>query len=780
MLFFMSNNKTSELATTLPYDLKAGLVTFLVALPLCLGIALASGAPLFSGIIAGVVGGIVVGSLSGSNVSVSGPAAGLTVIVLTAIERLGQFEIFLLAIVVAGILQIGLGYARAGTISHFFPSAVIKGMLASIGLTLILKQIPHAFGYDVDAEGEFEFFQSDGENTLSEILQAAQHLEITAIVIALLSIGMLLLWEKPFFKSNVLLKSIPSALLVVLAGIAVNELVKVLFPAYALSGNHLVVLPILNSFSDINTLFKFPDFSQLTNTQVYLSGATIAIVASLETLLNVEATDKLDPYKRTTPVNQELKAQGVGNIVSGLIGGIPVTSVIVRSSVNINAGARTKMSAIIHAVLLGLCVLLIPRVLNLIPLAALAGILLVTGYKLAKISLFTDMFKQGFSQFFPFVVTIIAVLFTDLLIGIGIGLAVGIFFILRENYKTSYIFRKESKKGGEKIYINLSEHVSFLNKASIIDILENIPENTVVEIDGTKSAFIDHDVVEVIEEFKQSALNRNIRLTFLRKEEEVPQTEVENFKETEKTDFDSYYQLFDNNKLWVAEKTKQDPNYFKNLALGQSPKFLWIGCSDSRVPATEITGTSPGDMFVHRNVANLVVSTDLNLLSVLQYAVEVLKVEHIIVCGHYGCGGVKSAMGNKNLGLINKWLRNIKDVMRLNRNELNAIENEDEKFKRLVELNVIEQVYNLHKTSIIQEAWAKDAEVHVHGWVYDLQEGLIKDLEVDIKKMFEDYGEIYRYKLEPGIDISKTGKAKTDGKVQPSPIQYELSNKKIE
>jgi carbonic anhydrase len=737
-------------AKNFKYDLKSGVVVFLVALPLCLGIALASGAPLFSGVIAGIVGGIVVGSLSGSQLSVSGPAAGLTVIVLTAIDKFnGQFSAFLLAVMVGGILQIILGYIRAGSIGHFFPSAVIKGMLAAIGLTLILKQIPHALGYDEDAEGEFAFEQIDGENTFTEIIRAFQNPNSGAIIITLVSVAILLLWERPALKKYSFFSGVPAPLVVVVVGILINYLYSYI-SFLTLSGNHLVTLPKANNINEFFGLFTLPDFKQISNPQVYISGLTLAIVASLETLLNVEATDKLDPLKRNTPPNRELKAQGVGNVISGLIGGLPVTSVIVRSSVNVYSGARSKLSAVIHGILLLVCVILIPDILNKIPLSCLAAILILTGYKLAKVAIFKEMYGFGLKQFIPFVVTILAVLFTDLLTGIGIGLAVGLFFILRANYNTSLLFQKEIIKGGEKIKINLGEQVTFLNKANIMETLDKLPENSYVEIDGSQSTYIDHDILEAIENFKITAKDKNIHFTFIRHQngQHIPTDTDNDFTANgmkRQVDHASYQQLFENNRKWVAEKLQLDPNYFKHLAMGQSPKFLWIGCSDSRVPASEITGTNPGEMFVHRNVANMVVSTDLNLLSVLQYAVEVLKVEHIIVCGHYGCGGVKAAMEDKNLGLINKWLRNIKDVCRLHHQELVSIKDPNERFKRLVELNVIEQVYNLHKTSIVQKAWHQDAKIHVHGWVYDLREGYIKDLEVDIHRDFEEYGKIFKY-----------------------------------
>jgi carbonic anhydrase len=744
-------------AKSFRYDLRSGVVVFLVALPLCLGIALASGAPLFSGVIAGIVGGIIIGSLSGSHLSVSGPAAGLTVIVLSAIEKFnGHFEAFLLAVMVGGILQIGLGYAKAGIIGHFFPSAVIKGMLAAIGITLILKQIPHALGYDEDAEGEFSFVQPDGENTFSELVNAFNYINPAAVIITLVSVAILLLWDRPALKKYSFFSGIPAPLVVVVVGILINYLYSSI-SFLTLTGNHLVTLPKASNITEFFGLFTLPDFTHISNPQVYITGVTLAIVASLETLLNVEATDKLDPFKRNTPPNQELKAQGVGNIISGLIGGLPVTSVIVRSSVNVYSGARSKLSAIIHGILLLVCVILIPGILNMIPLSSLAAILILIGYKLAKLAIFKEMYGLGYKQFIPFVVTILAVLFTDLLIGIGIGLAVGLFFVLRANYNTNFTLKKEKLKGGERIKIDLGEQVTFLNKANVMEMLDNLPENSYVEMDGSNASYIDHDVLEAIDNFKVAAKDKNIQFNFIHKLNGRHKQGQEELKPIRKeVDYASYQQLFENNRKWVAEKLHLDPDYFRNLAMGQSPKFLWIGCSDSRVPASEITGTTPGEMFVHRNVANMVVSTDLNLLSVLQYAVEVLKVEHIIVCGHYGCGGVKAAMEDKNLGLINKWLRNIKDVCRLHRDELVSIKDTNERFKRLVELNVIEQVYNLHKTSIVQKAWHQDAKIHVHGWVYDIREGLIKDLEVDIRKNFEEYDEIFKYGEFDNIDVEYT------------------------
>lgn len=495
-------------------DLPAGLVVFLVALPLCLGVALAStGRPdlLFSGIIAGVVGGIVVGTLSGSPLGVSGPAAGLVVIVLTAIETLGSYEGFLLAVVLAGALQVVAGFLKAGIIGYYFPSSVIKGMLAAIGLILILKEIPHALGYDEDFMGDIAFQQKDGHNTFTEMYYAVKASSLGAIIISLVSIGLLLLFDRPFMKKIALFKFLPGALFVVLLGILMNVLFVQFAPNLAMTGKHLVQLPVASSFGEFLSFFTFPDFSFISNPDVYVVAVTLAVVASLETLLSVEATDKLDPYKRNTPTNRELKAQGVGNMVSGLIGGLPVTQVIVRSSANINSGGKTKMSTIIHGSILLLSAMVIPFYINMIPLASLAAILLLVGYKLSKVSLYKGMYRLGWDQFMPFIVTVVAILLTDLLKGIAIGMAVAIYFILRKNYKHSYHYKKEEHKSGEVITLLLSEEVTFLNKGSIQLTLDHLPDDSTVVIDGSNSVHIDYDVLEIIQNFEQyTAPLRNI------------------------------------------------------------------------------------------------------------------------------------------------------------------------------------------------------------------------------------------------------------------------------
>lgn len=479
-------------------DLSAGLVVFLIAVPLCLGIALASGAPLFSGMIAGIVGGIVIGFLSGSNLSVAGPAAGLTTIVLAAIGTLGSFDILLMSVVTAGALQLLLGLVRAGTVASYFPSNVITGMLTAIGITIILSQIPHALGYDKSAEVD-EWY------TISALTGMLSNIHPGAAIITVISVLIILYWGK-----IPVVKAVPAALVAVLAGIGINAALIASGSSLAvISKEHLVNLPVAESFGSFIGQFTLPDFSSLANSKMWITAVTIAIVASVETLLNVEAADKLDPMKRHSPPNRELMAQGVGNMISGMIGGLPITSVIVRSSANINAGGRTKLASITHGLLLLVCASLIPFLLNLIPLATLAAVLLVTGYKLCKVSVFKQMFAKGKYQWVPFVVTVVAIIATNLLVGVTIGLAVSVLSILRGNLKSPYFFHKEKYRTGDFIKIELAQEVSFLNKANIMLTLDHLPAESTVEIDASKTVYIDQDVLDIIREFSQIKAHQN-------------------------------------------------------------------------------------------------------------------------------------------------------------------------------------------------------------------------------------------------------------------------------
>lgn len=494
-------------------DMLSGMVVFLVALPLCLGIAVASGAPPFAGIITGIIGGIVVGYLSNSNVSVSGPAAGLIAIVLAAITDLG-YEPFLAAVVIAGIMQLTLGLIKAGGISSYFPTSVIEGMLAAIGIIIIKKEIPHAIGYDKAHEGDFFSYEllKEDKGFFTELIHSFNYAHAGAIIITVVSLAILIAFNKvPALKK---IKALPGALVVVVAGIIINELFKSTGSALAVSQDHLVTLPTASSFKEFVGQFHTPDFSGFVNPKVWVVGATIAIVASIETLLCLEAGDKMDPQKRFSSANTELRAQGIGNILTGMLGGLPMTSVIVRTTANINSGAKTKLSAIAHGVFLLIAVVSVPGLLNKIPMASLAAILIMIGFKLASPKVFTHMWHTGKHQFIPFIITVVAVVFTDLLKGVGIGLAVSAIFILRGNMKLAYFFKKEKHHEGETVHMDLAQEVSFLNKAAIKQTLAHLPKNSKLVIDAANTVYIDHDVLELIRDFLNfGSKDKNIEVT---------------------------------------------------------------------------------------------------------------------------------------------------------------------------------------------------------------------------------------------------------------------------
>lgn len=513
-------SKKINLFAHLKSDFPSGLVVFLVALPLCLGIAMASGAPLFSGIIAGIVGGVVVGYLSDSHVSVTGPAAGLTAIVLSAILTLGSFEVFLTAVFLAGLMQMALGFFKAGAISNYFPNNVIEGMLAGIGIIIFLKQVPKALGSDVEVGSGFDIF--------TDLASSFSQVQTGVIIITAVSLAIIILWDKIEVLKKI--KLLPGALVAVFAGTIINEIFVRTGSPLAVTSSYLVELPVVRSVDDFKGIFILPDFlnfseglnfSSFLNKEVWIVAVTIAIVASIETLLCIEAADRMDPHKRFTDTNLELKAQGTGNLISSLLGGLPMTSVVVRSSANVNAGARTKMSAVIHGFLLLISVLSIPFLLNKIPLATLAAILLVIGYKLAKPAVFRHFYQRGKYQFAPFVITVVAVVFTDLLTGVALGMLMSIFAVLRGNMKRAYYFRKEEYGEGDIIHIHLAQEVSFLNKAAILITLNKIPENSKVIINASDTVYIAHDILDSIKEFKEiRAVEKNIDVTLIGFKEE--------------------------------------------------------------------------------------------------------------------------------------------------------------------------------------------------------------------------------------------------------------------
>ena len=486
-------------------DLPASVVVFFVAIPLCLGISLASGAPLISGLIAGVLGGIITGMLSGSQLSVSGPAAGLASIVLTSIGDLGSFQAFSAAVVLAGILQLILGFVRAGAIGYFFPSSVIKGMLAGIGLILILKQIPHALGDDKDYEGDESFLQPDNQNTFTEIISAVMNYSSGAVIISVTCLALLIFWGSDRIKKNSVASLIPGPLLAVLLGVFLNQLFIAYFPDLALQQLHLVDLPAL---SELSAGFTLPDWTVLNNQKVYVIAVTLALVASLETLLSIEAADKMDPYKRVSPLNRELKAQGVTNLISGFVGGLPVTSVIVRTSANIASGAQSKLSTISHGVWIGVSVLFFPTILEFIPLSALAAILLLIGYKLSSPELWREQYRKGLDQFIPFAVTIIVIIFTNLLMGIFVGILISVYFVLKTNFHSAVMVVNH----GENYLIKFTKDASFLNKSTLLNAIEKIPPGSTVLVEGSSIQYYDNDIIEIINDFTKSATRRKITI----------------------------------------------------------------------------------------------------------------------------------------------------------------------------------------------------------------------------------------------------------------------------
>ncbi len=732
---------------TLRQDLTGGIVVFLVALPLCLGIALASGAPPISGLIAGIIGGLVIGSLSGSHTSVSGPAAGLTTIVASQIANLGSFEAFLLAVFVGGIVQVTLGLSRAGSLSSFFPSSVIKGLLAAIGIILILKQIPHLVGHDSDPEGEMSFAQPDDHNTFSELLSLITgDIHLGATIVGVGSLLLLLFWN----RISVLKKSIlPAPLVVVLFGVLLHGLLAHLSDTWAIGKTHLVQIP----FADPNDagfgFLRFPDWSQLVNPAIYIGGITIAVVASLETLLNLEAVDKIDPQRRTSPASRELLAQGAGNMLAGLIGGLPTTSVIIRSSVNVNIGAKTKLSTIFHGLLLVLSVLFFPVYLNMIPLAALAAILLATGFKLASPKLFVQIWREGPYQFLPFVATLVSIVFTDLLIGILVGLAVSVVFILRSNFSRPVRTVTENHLNGEVVHLQLANQVTFLNRASVGKILKQLPPGTNLLIDGSDSDFIDPDVLSLIREFRTEIapvhhISVNLR-GFRRKYQLEDTTEFETHSTSELQMQLTPREVLDilrdgNRRFYANHRLFRDLNRLVK-ATSEEPNPLAVVLSgiDSRVSPEVLFDLGIGDIVGVRVAGNV---TGEQALASIEYAVQVSGVRLVVVLGNTRCeavsrsvdllsknGNGKTASGGDHLSSI------VKEIgSSVPWEERKAISNlsGDEKEKYIDEVatrNVLRTVDEIIKQSQCVRTKLDTNNLLVIGALYNVTNGRVKFLQ---------------------------------------------------
>ncbi|MCC6763942.1 MAG: bifunctional SulP family inorganic anion transporter/carbonic anhydrase [Deltaproteobacteria bacterium] len=636
-------------AATLAADLTAGLVVFLVALPLCLGVALASNAPLFSGILAGIVGGLLVGSISHSHTSVSGPAAGLTAVVAAQIAAVGSFEAFALAVAIAGVIQIALGIAGAGGIADFIPSSVIRGLLGAIGLILILKQIPHLFGWDADPLGDMAFSQPDHENTFSALGNLFAGVHRGAALIGALCLALLVAWDR---VKQLKTSPIPAPLVAALLGVGMHMLLSRLGAGWAIESDHLVQVPVATDLTGFLGFLKAPDLAALGNPKLYVAAITIALVASLETLLNLEAVDKIDPRRRTSPPNRELVAQGVGNLTAGLIGGLPVTSVIVRSSVNINSGGKTKLAAIVHGCLLLLCVALLPAWLNLIPLSALAAVLITTGYKLASPALFRQTWQAGFETFVPFMVTISAILLTDLLIGVLIGLAFSIAFILRSNFRRPLHRTLEKHLGGDVLHIDLANQVSFLNRAALRRALGEAPRGGHVLIDARATDYIDTDILSVIREYeKETAPARDVLVSLIGFKPHYEQIEdrvrYADFATRDLQEKLTPNQVVDilregNERFQSGEVLTRDMAHLRQgVAERRHPLAAVLSGSSSRTPVEMIFDVGPGDIFCTRTTGNVAVPSTLGSL---EYACAVAGAKVIVVLGHTNNKAVELAL----------------------------------------------------------------------------------------------------------------------------------------
>jgi len=714
----------------LKFDIPAGIAVFLISIPLSLGIALASGAPLLAGLITGIIGGIIVAPLSNSAVGISGTAAGLSTLALSIIETHG-YSTFLLIVVLAGLIQIVMGLIHAGVIAYYFPSSVINGMLAGIGIILILKQIPHALGYDRDYEGDFGFIQSDSYSSLTELGHMLDFVSPGAILISLVSLIILLAWERPIIKKLGVSQFFKSILLVVMAGILLNHFLQQFYPELALKETHLVNLPEIQSSTDLFRQIQLPDFSQLANPSVYLSALTLALVASLQTLLTVEAVDSLDPYKRVTPTSRELIAQGIGNTCCGLLGGLPLTQVIVRSSINIQSGAKTKNSAVIQGVSLLLAIAFIPSLLSQIPLASLAAILLIVGERLANPTIFKTMYKSGMYHFIPFLATIVGLIFTNMLIGLAIGLSTALFSILLENYKTGFYFNE--LHWGNKTIIRLSEHVSFLNKANILRTLRHLPDNSEVVIDATRAKYIDYDVYQIIENFKVKADRRNIKLTIENLRGYGPLPPLSNARpptyDTQKalSPADVLDLLKEGNERFInaLECNRNLLEQVNDTRTDQFPIAIILSCMDSRTSVELIFDQGLGDIFSTR-VAGNIVNDD--ILGSMEYACKVAGSKLIVVLGHSHCGAIKGACAHVELDHLTGLLEKIQPAVNAVSMEESVLVTADNKklVQKVADKNVQLTVNQIKQKSTLLNAMAATGEIAIVGGMYNIETGRVQ------------------------------------------------------
>ena len=728
-------------------DLVASIVVFLVALPLCLGVAIASGAPPLSGLIAGIIGGVVVGFLSGSHTSVSGPAAGLTAVVAAQIATLGSLDGFLLAVVIAGLIQVALGLCRAGFIASFFPSSVIQGLLSAIGLILILKQFPHLLGHDPDPEGEMAFSQPDSENTFTELMRILGDWHAGAAVIGVISLLVLVAWDRVKIP---LLSRLPGPLVVVGLGIALADFFQKLGGPWLIGEDHLVNVPVVKTLSSLPELMVHPDFSRLAEPAIWAAAVTLALVASLETLLNLEAVDKLDPRHRFSPTNRELMAQGAGNMLSGLVGGLPITSVIVRSSVNINAGAQSRLSTVFHGLLLFLCVLLLPGLLGRIPVSCLAAILLLTGFKLASPKVFGKMWQGGKDRFVPFLVTVFAILFTDLLVGVVVGLAVSLGFILASNMRKPLRSQVERHHTGEIRRISLANQVSFLSRGALERALQMANTGTHLLIDASETNYIDSDVLELIREFRDvTGPARGVTVSLRGFRDRFGLPDSIQFQEhvtrelQEKLTWKDVLDLFieGNRRFHSGNRLPRDLNrQLQATASGQHPLAVVLSCMDSRSPAEILFDLGLGDILSVRIAGNV---TSPKLLGSIDYAVTVAGAKLVVVLGHTRCGAIAAAI-ERNLApdpdrlppISNNLLPIISDIREAvvaasDSCRTTGIPTDSEAFRDdVTHRNVVINVKRLLEDSEAVSNLVRQGQLAVVGAVYDVKSGRVEFIKV--------------------------------------------------
>jgi len=715
---------------TLKKDSVSGIVVFLVAVPLCLGIALASGAPTISGLISGIIGGVLVGFFSKSHTSVSGPAAGLSAIVAANIHDMGAFDTFLLAVVIGGGIQIVMGILRMGIIANYFPSSVIKGLLASIGLLLIYKEFPHLIGFDQEKKMEFSAHIFDG-NPFDNFENMITHFHPGSLLVGILAVVIMILWDNVKTLKKGL---VPGAMVVIIVAVAIHY---IMFSSdlLRLEADHMVNVPVNRGFMDFIASLTHPNFTQIGRIDVWIAGVTIAVVASLETLLNIEAVDKLDRHSRNTPGSWELIAQGIGNVSAGLVGGIPITSVVVRGSVGIQSGGETKKTAIIHGLLIFGFILFLPRYLNLIPRAALAGILIMTGYKLAKPGLFIETFKKGMYHFIPFIVTVIAILATDLLIGISIGLGLGIILVLRNDIQSAVKLTDEKHYNEEVSRLVLPQIASFINKAKMRDILNKVPRNTKILIDASGTRYIDGDILEIIRNFKNiMAPDKKISVSLIgfkntyglndeMKHAHVMTKELQELL----TPKEVLSILVEGNKRFVAG-SKIEKNIADQMNItssdGQHPLAVVLSCIDSRTTTEIIFDMGMGDVFSIR-IAGNVVNED--IIASMEFACKIAGAKLIVVLGHSECGAIKGACDNVDLGHLGKLFQKIKPAIEAEyatRNERNS--GNSLYVKNVTRLNVHHNIFHIAENSEVLAEMIHKGEVGIIGGIYDIKTGEVK------------------------------------------------------